>query len=70
MYGRYERCMRGFGKETRGKKTTSKTNHECKDNIKMDLQGLGWRVTDGINLSQDRKKWLTLINAVINLQFR
>ena len=39
------------------------------DNIKMDLQGVGWGGTDRIDLAQDRDKWQALLNVVMNLRF-
>jgi hypothetical protein len=38
------------------------------DNIKMDLLEIGWGGVDWIGLAQDRDKWRTLANAVMNLQ--
>jgi hypothetical protein len=38
-----------------------------KDNIKMDLQELGWGM-DWIELAQDKDRWQALVNAVLNLQ--
>jgi hypothetical protein len=38
------------------------------DNIKMDLLDIGWSGVDWIGLAQDRDKWRTLVNAVMNLR--
>jgi hypothetical protein len=38
------------------------------DNIKMDLQEVGWGATDWIELAQDRDRWWALVNVVMNLQ--
>jgi hypothetical protein len=36
--------------------------------LKWDLREVGWGV-DWIDLSQDRDRWRTLVNAVMNLRF-
>jgi hypothetical protein len=33
----------------------------------MDLREIGWEVVDWIHLAQDRDKWQTPVNTVINL---
>jgi hypothetical protein len=33
----------------------------------MDLREVGWEVVDWMHLAQDRDKWHTLVNTVINL---
>ena len=37
------------------------------DNIRMDLQEVGCGAMDWIELAQDRDRWLTLVNMVMNL---
>jgi hypothetical protein len=39
-----------------------------KDNIKMDLQAVGWGSMDWIHLAQDTDRWQELVNAVIRLR--
>ena len=43
--------------------------HIRENNITMDLQWVGWGV-DWIDLAQDRTRWLTLLNAPVNLWVR
>ena len=37
------------------------------DNIKMDLQGVGWGEMDMIDLSENRDSWQELVNVVMSL---
>jgi hypothetical protein len=38
------------------------------DNINMDLQEVVYTIMDWIELAQDRDRWQTLVNAVMNLR--
>jgi hypothetical protein len=42
------------------------TGRRWEDNIKMDLQEVGWRGMNWIDLAEDRDRWGTLVNAVMN----
>ena len=51
-----------------GKKPPGRLRRRWKDNIKMDLQEVGCGVMEWIELAQDRDRWRTLVNGVMNLQ--
>jgi hypothetical protein len=36
------------------------------DNIVMDLGEIEWSIVEWIGMAQDRDKWRTLVNAVMN----
>ena len=38
------------------------------DNIRMDLQEVGFWYMDWIGLAKDRDRWRTLVSAVMNLR--
>jgi hypothetical protein len=38
------------------------------DNIKMDVQEVGWGSMDWIDKAQDRDRWRAVVNAVMNLR--
>jgi hypothetical protein len=51
-----------------GKRPSGKPRHRREDNIKMNLQEVGCRGMDWNELAQDRDRWRTLVNVVMNLQ--
>jgi hypothetical protein len=42
--------------------------HRWEDNIKMDLQEVGWGGMDWIDMAQDRERWRALVSVVMNLR--
>ena len=51
-----------------GKRPLGKRRRRWEDNIKMDLQGVGYVGMDWIELAQDRDRWRALVSAVMNLR--
>jgi hypothetical protein len=51
-----------------GKRTLGRLRYRWEDNIKMDLQEVGCRGMDWIELAQDRDMWRALVNTVMNLR--
>jgi hypothetical protein len=50
---------------TDGEKPLGRPRRGWEDNIKMDLQEVGWVGMDWIALAQDRDRWRALVNAVM-----
>ena len=55
--------------KSEGNRPLGRPGRRWKDNIKMDLQEVGWRSMDWIDLAQNRDRWKDLVNAVMNLRF-
>ena len=51
-----------------GKRPPGRLRLRWEDNIKINLQGVGWVGMDWIDLDQDRERWRALVNAVMNLR--
>jgi hypothetical protein len=52
----------------RRKKPLGRPRRRWEDNIKTDVQGVGWGDMDWIDLVQDRDRKRTLVNAVMKLR--
>jgi hypothetical protein len=65
-YGRQNRYVLGLAGRPDGKRSLSRPRHRRDDNIKMDVQKVGWDVTDWIDLAQDRNRWWAVVNAAIS----
>ena len=51
-----------------GKTQLEKPRHSWEDNIKMNLQELGFGGMDWIELAQDRDSWRAFVNAVMKIR--
>jgi hypothetical protein len=52
---------------TGGRRPLGRPRRRWQDNIKMDLQEVGWRNMDWIDMAQGRARWRALVNVVMNL---
>jgi hypothetical protein len=59
--------MRIQVRKPEGKRPLGRTRFRWEDNIKMDLQEVGYGSMDRIELAQDRERCWARVNAVINL---
>jgi hypothetical protein len=51
-----------------GKRPLGRPSRRWEDNIKADLQEVGCRGMDWIELAEDRDRWRALVNAVMNIR--
>jgi hypothetical protein len=51
-----------------GKRPLGRPRRRWVDNIRIDLEEVGWGDVDWIGLSQDRNRWRALVNSVLNLR--
>ena len=53
-----------------GKRPLGRPKQSWKNNIKIDVQEVGCRGMDWIDLVQDRDRWRALVNAVMNCRIQ
>jgi hypothetical protein len=51
-----------------GRRPLGRPRRRWEDNIKRDLQEVGWGGMDWIDIAQDRDRWWAIVNAVMNLR--
>jgi hypothetical protein len=51
-----------------GRRPLGRSMHRWKDDIKMDLQEVGWEGMDWTAVAQEKDRWWALVNVVMNLQ--
>ena len=56
-YRGQESRIQGFGGKSEGKRRLVRLGPRWEDNIKMDIQALGYGDMDWIELAQDRDRW-------------
>jgi hypothetical protein len=51
-----------------GKRPLGRPRRRWVDNIRMNLEEVGWGNLDWIGLAKDRNRWRALVNSVLNLR--
>jgi hypothetical protein len=51
-----------------GRRPLGRPRRRWEDDIKMDLQVVGWEGVVWIGMAQDRDRWRAVVNAVMNLR--
>jgi hypothetical protein len=51
-----------------GRRPLGRPRRRWEDDIKLDLQEVGWGGMDWIDMAQDRDRWRALVNVVMNLR--
>jgi hypothetical protein len=59
---------RTFVGRPEGRRPLGRPRRRWGDNIKMDLQDVGWEDVDWIDMALDRGRWRALVIAVMNLR--
>jgi hypothetical protein len=52
----------------KGKRPLGRPRRRWVDNIRMDLEELGWGDVEWIGVALDRNRWRVLVNSVLNLR--
>jgi len=68
-FGERRGIYRVLVRKPEGEGPRGRHRHRWEDNIKMDLQEVGYGAMDWIELAQDRDRWWALMNVVMNLWF-
>jgi hypothetical protein len=50
------------------KRSLGRYRHRWENNIKMNLQEVGWEGMDLIDMAYDSKRWRALVNVIMNLR--
>jgi hypothetical protein len=66
-YGEKKGAYRILVGEPEGRRQLGRLRRRWEDNIKIDLQEVGWGM-DWIEMAQDRDRWRAFVNAVMNLR--
>jgi hypothetical protein len=61
-----EEIIQVFGRKPEGRRPPGRPRRRWEDGIRMDLREIGWG--EWIHLAQDRGRWRSVVNTVMNLR--
>jgi hypothetical protein len=67
VWGESRGVYRVLVRKSEGKGPPGRPRRRWEDNIKMAVQEVGCGGMDWIELAQDRDRWRTIVNAVMNI---
>ena len=68
-YGEKRGACRVLVGKPEGERPLGRSKLRWEDNFKMELQAVGWKDMNCIDLAQDRVRWLALVNAIMSPRF-
>jgi hypothetical protein len=66
--GEKRNAYRLLVRKPEGKRPIGRSKRRWVDNIRMDLEEVGWGDVDWIGLAKDRNRWRALVNSVLDLR--
>jgi hypothetical protein len=66
--GKERNAYRIFVGKPEGKRPLGRPRRRWMNTIKMDFRETKWNCVDWIDLAQNREKWRTLVNTIMNLR--
>jgi hypothetical protein len=63
-----QRCIQALVRTKVGKRPLGRPRRRWANNIKIDLQEVGYQGMFWIDLSQDKDRWRAFVNTVMNLR--
>jgi hypothetical protein len=66
--GKKRNSYRFLLRKPEGKRPLRRPRRRRVDNIRMDIEEVGWVDVDWIGLAKDKNRWRALVNSVMNLR--
>jgi hypothetical protein len=66
--GEKRKAYRLLVEKPEGKRPLGRPRRSWVDNIRMDLEEVGWGDVDWVGLAKDRHRWRAHVNSILNLR--